>query len=65
MAKQKKTIKKSVPVLNKCGDCAHGTYLEHLANMDHEGKPICLRCPFKEFNVGRFEKSCENFKKRI
>jgi len=64
MAK-KATTKKQIPVFNKCVDCSHGEYLDYLANMDMNGKPICLRCPFKEFNVPRFDKACSNFKKRI
>jgi hypothetical protein len=63
MAK-KQPIKKQIPVLQKCGDCSHGKFLDHLANMDLNGNPICLKCPFKEFNVGRFEKACVNFKKK-
>lgn len=64
MAK-KATIKKVPTLDNKCGDCSNGTFLEHQSNMDLNGKPICLKCPFKEFNVGRFEKACINFKKRM
>lgn len=56
---------KTIPAVQKCGDCSHGEFLDYLANMDKDGKPICLKCPFKEFNVGRFEKACGKFKKRV
>lgn len=63
--KKQPPIIKQIPTSDKrCGDCANGTFLKYLANMDKNGNPICLQCPFKEFNVARFEKACEKFKKR-
>lgn len=59
-------IQKQIPAtVKKCGDCSHGTFLTYQANNDKDGKPICLKCPFKEFNVGRFELACNEFKKRL
>lgn len=65
-AKNQPPTSKQIPAtVKKCGDCSHGTFLDHFGNFDLDGKPICLKCPFKEFNVGRFEKACEKFKKRL
>lgn len=63
--KQPPTPKQIPATVNRCGDCSRGKFLTYLSNMDKDGKPICLICPFKEFNVGRFEKACKEFKKRV
>lgn len=64
MAKKAPT-KKLIPVLNQCGDCSHGTFLDYQSNYDHKGDPLCLKCPFNEFNRLRVDKACSNFKKKI
>lgn len=62
MAKKVSTRTKKVEEKKVCGDCSHGEYLTYKANLDYLGNPICLKCPFAEFNRMRSEKACNNFK---
>lgn len=62
--KQPATPKQIPATVKKCGDCSHGEFLSHFGNFDLNGKPINLKCPFKEFHIGRFENGCEKFKQK-
>lgn len=61
----KKPIKKKdepQPV-HTCVDCGWGTFYGIPNNLDLNGKPICLSCPFVEnrFMI-RSEKACDKWK---
>lgn len=61
----KKPIKKKdepQPV-HKCGDCGNGSFYYEHSNLDINGKPICLKCPFVENrSMIRSEKACDKWK---
>lgn len=53
---------KQQPDDRKCGDCAHGEWIEQHANKDHRGRYICLRCPFSKRARIRDERVCDQYK---
>lgn len=64
MAK-KKSIKEEKQVSNThtCGDCGNGTYYYDAGNLDLDGNPICLSCPFTENRKRiRSERACDKWK---
>lgn len=49
-----------------CGDCGWGKFYYDFKNLDIEGKPICLRCPYTENRVRiRSEKACDKWKPKM
>lgn len=61
----KKPIKKKdepQPV-HTCGDCGNGSFYYEHSNLDINGKPICLKCPYVENrSMIRSEKACDKWK---
>lgn len=46
-----------------CGDCGWGEFTHEYNNLDLNGKPICLYCPFTERRKRiRSEKACDKWK---
>ena len=45
-----------------CGDCGHGNWVDSFNNLDWEGKPICLTCPFNQWHILRGTKACKEWK---
>lgn len=46
-----------------CGDCGWGEYYYTHSNLDIEGKPICLKCPYVDNrSMIRPEKACDKWK---
>lgn len=46
-----------------CGDCGHGVWYFDHENLDTDGKPICLNCPFvTNRKMIRSEKACDKWK---
>jgi hypothetical protein len=67
MARTKNNIKKKdepQPV-HTCGECGWGTFYNIPNNLDLNGKPICLSCPFETKRLMiRSEKACDKWKKK-
>lgn len=63
MAKKKEAEKPPVYLDHFCGDCGWGAfYFEH-SNLDINGNPICLDCPYTENRKRiRSEKACSKWK---
>lgn len=47
-----------------CGDCDNAMWFYDSRNIDHNGKPICCRCKFAEYEVLRTKKACKHWKKK-
>lgn len=45
-----------------CGECKHGNWVESSHNLDWQGNPICLTCPYQQYHILRGRKACHNFK---
>lgn len=46
-----------------CGDCGWGEYYYTHSNLDIEGKPICLKCPYVDNrSMIRSEKAYDKWK---
>lgn len=41
-----------------CDDCKHSNWVQSHSNLDWEGKPICLTCPFEQWYILRGRKAC-------
>lgn len=51
--------------VHTCGDCGCGKFYYTDSNLDIEGKPICLKCPYVENRcMIRSEKACDKWKKK-
>lgn len=48
-----------------CGDCGWGTFYYDHSNLDMNGKPICLTCPYHKWKKIRSEKACDKWKPRV
>lgn len=60
--------KKDEPqLIHTCGDCGWGVFYDEPHNLDLNGRPICLKCPYTENRKRiRSEKACDKWKpKRI
>lgn len=57
----KQQTKTAEPV-KVCGDCGHGNWVDSFNNLDWEGKPICLTCPFNKYHILRDAKACKEWK---
>lgn len=45
----------------RCGNCKHGQpYYTH-NNLDHNGKPICVRCVYQPYAMVRSEFGCKHW----
>lgn len=44
-----------------CEECRHGIWDTKFANLDLNGKPTLLSCPFHEWKRIRTDKACKNF----
>lgn len=50
-----------------CDNCAHGKWNTNFFNLDLNGKPITLRCPYYEdgkYGILRGTAACEKFLKK-
>ena len=47
-----------------CDDCGHSSWVNSHSNLDWQGKPICLTCPFRQFHIIRGSKACANWTQR-
>lgn len=47
-----------------CGECAIGQFDYSQINIDMNGKPICLTCPYHKFKRIRSAKACDKWKAR-
>lgn len=47
-----------------CGDCGCGTFYYDHSNLDLNGKPICLTCPYHKWKKIRSEKACDKWKSK-
>lgn len=68
MAKKKEKEKVTSPVYvnHNCGDCGWGVFDYENSNLDLNGKPICLECPYTENRKRiRSEKACDKWKPKI
>lgn len=57
----KKPVQPTTPV-RICDDCGHGNWVDSFSNIDWEGKPICLTCPYEQYHILRGRKACGNWK---
>lgn len=65
MAKKKQTritSKKEDYRQHVCGDCGCGEFTFEHRNLDIQGKPITLICPFNKFRKIRSETACDKWK---
>lgn len=44
-----------------CDDCKHSKWVEAYSNLDWQGKPICLTCPFEKWHIIRGHKACDKW----
>ena len=51
--------------IHYCGECGHGVYDLKFANLDLEGKPTLVACPFFTFKHVRSERACAHFTPKI
>lgn len=63
MAKRATAPRKGTPEqpARICDDCKHGNWVNSHTNMDWQGKPICLTCPFKQWHILRGSKACAQY----
>lgn len=60
-ARKKKDLKSNE--LHTCGECGWGKFLPDHSNLDINGKPICLECPYTENRKRiRSERACDRWK---
>lgn len=66
MAKKKQTrpAKKNEEVKQDryCGNCGWGEFSHEFRNLDIEGNPICVTCPFERWKKIRDEAGCDKWK---
>lgn len=65
MAARKKVSEQKQPEhYNKtCGECGNGRFFYDIDNLDLNGKPICLDCPYTENRKRiRSERACDKWK---
>lgn len=65
MAARKKVSEQKQPeYYNKtCGECGNGRFFYDIGNLDLNGKPICLDCPYTENRKRiRSERACDKWK---
>lgn len=65
MAARKKVSEQKQPEhYNKtCGECGNGRFFYDIDNLDLDGKPICLDCPYTENRKRiRSERACDKWK---
>ena len=49
--------------VHTCGECGWGEFYFKHSNLDMNGKPICLKCPFVDNrSMIRSEKACDKWK---
>lgn len=56
---------KQVPEYRKhvCGECGWGEFIQTFKNLDVNGRPICLKCPYiKDYLKIRSEPACDKWK---
>lgn len=60
----KKKIEQAPAYMNHtCGDCGWGKFTNESSNLDMNGKPICLDCPYtKDRRMIRCERACDRWK---
>lgn len=56
----KKTTQPEKPI-RICDDCGNGVWVDSFSNIDWEGKPIYLTCPFEQYHILRGRKACANW----
>ena len=66
MAKRMTTPKRGTTApgtpVHICDDCGHGSWVNTHSNLDWQGKPICLTCPFQQYHIIRGRKACGEWK---
>lgn len=65
MAARKKVVEQKQPeYYNKtCGECGWGSFYYDIQNLDLNGNPICLYCPYTENRKPiRSERACDKWK---
>lgn len=63
---QNKRIKSPVYLSHTCGDCGWGKFTYEHKNLDLDGNPICLDCPFTENRRRiRSERACDKWKVKM
>lgn len=63
--KKKKLLEEKAPeyLLHTCGECEMGVPDTDHSNLDYQGRPICLTCPYETKRKRiRSERACDKWK---